>query len=138
MALLAAVASNNAHDLHTCNLIVMELLQRPQRLNNFMSLCCGWSDWAMNAENLPLICPRKPAWLSSSASSLPSTLTCLLTHAYFAHVILSGFEISPAIYRAENPGNPKSLKKVSREEFGTPRPRTPKKSKKSPKSQEKV
>ena len=47
-------------------------------------------------------------------------------------------EISPAIYTAEKPENPKSLKKVSREEFGTPRPRTPKKSQKSPKSQEKV
>ena len=45
-------------------------------------------------------------------------------------------EISPAIYRAENPENPKSLKKVSREEFGTPRPRTPKKSQKGPRSQE--
>ena len=45
-------------------------------------------------------------------------------------------EISPAIYRAQNPENPKSLKKVSREEFGTPRARTPKKSEKSPKSQE--
>ena len=30
------------------------------------------------------------------------------------------FEISPAIYRVQNPENPKSLKKVSREEFGTP------------------
>ena len=35
--------------------------------------------------------------------------------------------ISPTIYRAQNPETPKSLKKVSREEFGTPRPRTPKK-----------
>ena len=43
--------------------------------------------------------------------------------------------ISPAIYRAQNPETPKSLKKVSREEFGTPRPRTPEKfRKKSEKS----
>ena len=51
--------------------------------------------------------------------------------------IATMLEISPAIYRSENPENPKSLKKVSREEFGTPRPRTPKKSQKNPKSQEK-
>ena len=43
-------------------------------------------------------------------------------------------EITPAIYRTENPENPKSLKKRS---LAPPRPRTPKKSKKSPKSQEK-
>ena len=35
--------------------------------------------------------------------------------------------ISPATCRAQNPEIPKSLKKASREEFGTPRPRTPKK-----------
>ena len=34
--------------------------------------------------------------------------------------------ISLATYRVQNPETPKSLKKVSREEFGTPRPRTPK------------
>ena len=34
----------------------------------------------------------------------------------------SKVEISPAIYRAEKPENPKSLKKVSREEFGPPDP----------------
>ena len=39
-----------------------------------------------------------------------------------------GIGISPTIYRAQNPETPKSLKKVSREEFGTPDPqKVPKK-----------
>ena len=42
--------------------------------------------------------------------------------------------ISPTIYRARHPETPKSLKKVSREEFGTPRPELPKTSEKGPKS----
>ena len=43
----------------------------------------------------------------------------------------------PRHLQSPKPENPKSLKKVSREEFGTPQPRTPKKSEKNPKSQEK-
>ena len=45
--------------------------------------------------------------------------------------------ISPTIYKAQNPETPKRLKKVFREEFGNPRPRTPKKfQKKGPRSRE--
>ena len=49
------------------------------------------------------------------------------------------FGIPHAIYRAQNPETPKSLKKVSREgeEFGTPRPQTPKKFRKKPEKSEK-
>ena len=47
---------------------------------------------------------------------------------------MSRLGISPTIYRARNPKTPKSLKKVSREEFGTPDPEPPKSSKKGPKS----
>ena len=48
-------------------------------------------------------------------------------------------EISPAIYRAQNPENPKSFKKVSREEFGTPPTPDPEKvKKKSEKSRERL
>ena len=44
-----------------------------------------------------------------------------------------GFGIFPTIYRAQNPETPKSLKKVSQEEFGTPDSKPPKSSEKSPK-----
>ena len=44
----------------------------------------------------------------------------------------TSFRISfNTIHRAQNPETPKSLKKVFREEFGTPRTRIPKKQKKS-------
>ena len=48
--------------------------------------------------------------------------------------------ISPTVYRAQNPQSPEKSQKVSREEFGAPppRPQTPKSSKRSPKSREKV
>ena len=41
--------------------------------------------------------------------------------------------ISPAIYKAQNPENPKSLQTVSQGEFGIPRPSTPKKFEQNPK-----
>ena len=78
--------------------------------------------------------PQKPPFLAGQKHGLPKAPLLgprFCANRLFFLLVCSGLGISPTIYRAQNPETPKSLKKVSREEFGTPRPRTPKKFRKS-------
>ena len=79
---------------------------KKSRKRNIFRLCVYFSDLS-----------RDFFWPLSGPQNLKSLMKIIQFEAAAANL-----EISPAIYRVQNPENPKSLKKVSREDFGTSDP----------------